>query len=249
MNARCIDIARGAAVLAYQQYWMMTTNRAFAAAALTCTLGCARKPSIKAITKTDNSSSSISVTGCVTGAGRPGMKAVGRPGRGRFEHLVRRGVWTYWHDNGRRRSQGGMVRGNKSGLWRTWYASGSPRQEGAYTNGKAMGAHRFWHPSSSPIWTRATSAAPFLRRTDDLVPSGQLRSKGRYHQGRREGPWTEWYGSGQRRCAVSFQQGKRRPGATYWTVRGEPLGAEAGSCLGEPVKSLNCDESSDSPSP
>ena len=112
-----------------------------------------------------------------------------------------------------------------------------------------MGAHQFWYPNGRRSKTEGYIGCALHGEQITWFPSGQLRSKGRYHQGRREGPWTEWYDSGQRRCAVSFQQGKRGPGATYWTVRGEPLGAEAGSCLGQPIKSLNCDESSDPPSP
>lgn len=59
------------------------------------------------------------------------------------------GIWTYWHSNGQKQSEGNYVNEKRMGYWIVWTNNGQRYSEGDYVDGKRSGLWTEWHGSSN----------------------------------------------------------------------------------------------------
>ena len=57
---------------------------------------------------------------------------------------MREGVWTYWHDNGQKQSEGTYKNDKQEGVWTRWHQNGKEQSEQTYKNGKPDGVWTWW---------------------------------------------------------------------------------------------------------
>jgi antitoxin component YwqK of YwqJK toxin-antitoxin module len=69
---------------------------------------------------------------------------VGTERLSQFKDGKREGLWTFMHNNGRKRSEGIYKDGKKDGLWTSWHVNGPKQSEGIYKDGKKDGLWTSW---------------------------------------------------------------------------------------------------------
>ena len=55
------------------------------------------------------------------------------------------GLFIYWYENGRKRSEETYKDGKEDGLWTSWYENGQKSEEGTYKDGKEDGLWTSWY--------------------------------------------------------------------------------------------------------
>ncbi len=65
-------------------------------------------------------------------------------------HIVRTGTWTFFHDNGKKRSEGEYVEGKRTGTWHFYTTRGAPVAEGEYVDDKREGEWTLWDALGEP---------------------------------------------------------------------------------------------------
>ena len=58
---------------------------------------------------------------------------------------IRHGLFTAFHDNGERASEGAYVDGLEEGVWRDFHENGLVAAEGTYAKGHEAGTWRYWN--------------------------------------------------------------------------------------------------------
>ena len=61
------------------------------------------------------------------------------------------GLWTEWHENGQKSHEERYKNGEVDGLVATWYKNGQQGMEGEYRNGKPVGQWNFWREDGSLV--------------------------------------------------------------------------------------------------
>ena len=61
------------------------------------------------------------------------------PAKGESKDGLRQGVWTFFHENGKKAAEGGYDRGLKHGKWIFWYDNGNKTAEGEFAAGRKHG--------------------------------------------------------------------------------------------------------------
>lgn len=57
---------------------------------------------------------------------------------------IRHGLFTAFHENGQRASEGNYVDGLEDGIWRDFHENGRLAAEGGYEKGQKTGEWRYW---------------------------------------------------------------------------------------------------------
>jgi uncharacterized protein len=94
------------------------------------------------------------------------------------------GTWKYYHDNGKLVGEGVEKDGLKEGPWIYYDKAGVLTSKGSYTQGKQSGAWEYFHDN------------------------GTLASKGEYTEDKKEGDWTTFNTAGKKIGEGSFKSGK-----------------------------------------
>ena len=94
------------------------------------------------------------------------------------------GFWTYWYENGQKRSEGNYKNDLKQGKWEYWHENGKKKSEGRYTNSNSEGLWQFWYDS------------------------GEKQSEGIYSGGVKDSIWTYWYKSGKLEFVEKYKRSK-----------------------------------------
>jgi hypothetical protein len=98
---------------------------------------------------------------------------------------TRVGKWSWWHENGRRLSDGQYnEQGEADGVWISWHENGGRKAQGSYTAGKRTGQWFMWHDN------------------------GALSTIIRFERGQRDGRWTWWYPAGKKAGEGEFRREK-----------------------------------------
>src|SRR5207247_8531287 len=56
--------------------------------------------------------------------------------RGKHDHGVLSGVWTFWFDDGKKMAEGAFHRGRSEGTWTYWYPGGVSAAQGKFHLGQ-----------------------------------------------------------------------------------------------------------------
>jgi antitoxin component YwqK of YwqJK toxin-antitoxin module len=101
-----------------------------------------------------------------------------------YENGVREGKWTFWHDNGQKKSEGYFKNGKEHGKWTAWYWNGNVQIE---ANGPRFNKNGSW------VW-----------RAD----GGQKKSEGSYKDDMRDGQWIWWQNNGKIKYEANYKDGQ-----------------------------------------
>ena len=64
---------------------------------------------------------------------------------GKIKNGKKEGIWNYWYDDGRKKSEGTYKDGKKEGEWTDWYENGQKWTEVTYKDGKKEGLSILWY--------------------------------------------------------------------------------------------------------
>ncbi len=113
------------------------------------------------------------------------------------------GPFTEYYENGKKRAEGTYLMDEKDGAYKAWFESGNTDCEGKYYRGTQDGMWYFNHEDGSPkvgvLYKRGTEVK---RRYEngtikEYYDSGIPKSEYSYDDGKKSGPFTEWYDKGQ----------------------------------------------------
>jgi len=116
---------------------------------------------------------------------------------------VKEGSFITYYDNGKKEKEGTYVKGNFHGELRTWRENGLPESEGKYTHGKKEGTWHFYS-AKGPVEVsilykngvetkRKYMNGTFTLYYDNGIPMSEYT----YEEGKRNGPFREWYDMGK----------------------------------------------------
>ncbi len=59
------------------------------------------------------------------------------------------GLWTWWYEDGQKRSEVNWKDDKKDGLWTEWYVSGQKKTEHTYKDGRKISS-KYWNSIGDP---------------------------------------------------------------------------------------------------
>jgi antitoxin component YwqK of YwqJK toxin-antitoxin module len=150
------------------------------------------------------------------------------------------GLWTYYHDNGRRAMQGECREGFRDGVWRAWHDNGHAEWEITHTIPSELDEFtetefKLWNEArpASFVQFSSLSASPSSLVVEPPAISslregpartwwdnGQLHSRGSHHFDRRDGEWMFWNLDGVKTSAGNYERGRRRGKWSKWDEAG-----------------------------
>jgi uncharacterized protein len=154
------------------------------------------------------------------------------------------GAWREWHEDGRDKTIGSYIHGEKVGVWRAWHANGQPALEAKYESGKETGPWTEWHANGRKAvegnyidgskhgewrtWFREGGFATFEAYENGLpvgdwvnwYENGIEKLRGTYVGGVREGRWTAFHDNGTEE-RVEFWKGGQLEGETWGNHRNQ----------------------------
>ena len=108
------------------------------------------------------------------------------------------GRWkTYFHSNGKKKSDENWKKNKKDGLVTWWYENGKKKTEATWKNGKEDGLLTMWYDN------------------------GQKWEEGTFKDGKQDGLFTEWYENGQKKSEMNFKYGNYDGLLTIWYENGQ----------------------------
>jgi len=123
----------------------------------------------------------------------------------RTDKGVNQGMYTSFHDNGKKAEEGEYDHHVAIGTWVKWDESGTKIVETPYTRGAQDGVETEW------------------------FPDGKIKTQKSYKAGKREGLTTIWDSEGHKRSAIEYRAGKQHGPATYWDETGQVARVESWS--------------------
>lgn len=118
--------------------------------------------------------------------------------------------WIFRHRNDQVRESGAFREGRRTGRWRAYDREGNKVSEGEYDRGARDGRWRFWDADGVPDVVRSGVFAPIRSETE----------RGLTLDGKRHGPWTEWWPGGIRREEGTYERGVRVGDWGFWHADG-----------------------------
>ena len=108
------------------------------------------------------------------------------------------GLYTFWYENGNKEFEGTHNKDEKEdGLWTRWYENGQKSNEQTYKDGKIDGLEIQWHEN------------------------GQKSGEGTFKDGKQDGKWTHWFSNGQKSSEGNSKDGKFDGLYTRWHENGQ----------------------------
>ena len=140
---------------------------------------------------------------------------------GRFQNDRREGLWTWWYENGQKKEEGNYENDNRTGTWTQWHDNGQKKQEGEFVNGDRQGIFTWWHDNGQV----SVVAELIDNKHEDFRTyfhdNGKKKSEGDYIKGDKDGSWTFWHENGTTESEGKFDKDEKAGGWTYWFDTGQ----------------------------
>ena len=118
------------------------------------------------------------------------------------------GLFTYFYENGQKRSEANYKNGKIDGLSTYWYENRQKRQQHSWKDGKQDGLSTYWYENGQKkeqdSWKNGKQDGLFT----SWYENGQKRSEANYKNGKFDGLSTSWYENGQRKAVVLWSENK-----------------------------------------
>jgi Uncharacterized protein conserved in bacteria len=116
------------------------------------------------------------------------------------------GFWNYWHENGQKKSSGEYLAGKKEGAWEYWYEDGSKKSEGKYLKDESVDVWNYWYQSGQ-LKSKETYKKDGLFTYEGYYENGAARVKGNIVNGKPQGTWVYWNSDGRITMKGDFNHG------------------------------------------
>ena len=120
-----------------------------------------------------------------------------------FKKGVKDGPFVEYYNNGKKRMEGTYTLDVYSGAFKAWFENGLLEREGDYLKGAEHGAWYFYNETGSPKFSVHYSKGKIIKKIyingtfKEFWPDDIPMSEYTYDDGKRNGPFTEWYDIGQ----------------------------------------------------
>ena len=136
-----------------------------------------------------------------------------------LEIISPNGLTTYYHKNGKRKSQGIKRRGRNVGKWHYWYDDEAKHMEVTYFDQKALKKSKpsmllnFWDKTGKQTVTNGNGIYNYTTENDSTV------HKGKVVDGERDGLWVGRYKNGDKYYDENYKNGRLIAGES-WDKKG-----------------------------
>lgn len=119
-----------------------------------------------------------------------------------YKKGVKDGAFEEYHKNGKKRMQGTYAADAYNGPFKAWFENGLLEREGEYLKGAEHGAWYFYNETGSPKMSVHYSKGKIIRKVyingtfKEFWPDDIPMSEYTYEDGKKNGPFTEWYDVG-----------------------------------------------------
>ena len=142
---------------------------------------------------------------------------------GSFKDNVPQGVFKYYYETGKVRSQLTYAQDGKSATAINFHPNGKKMAEGMYVNTKKDGHWKYFNdletPSADEYYDKGTSVGVWKTYYDD----GKLLEECPYQNGLKHGVIKQYFTDGVIKSEVNFRNGKYEGKSTYYFHSGKPL--------------------------
>jgi antitoxin component YwqK of YwqJK toxin-antitoxin module len=139
-----------------------------------------------------------------------------------YSNGIKVGHWTSWHDNGTQWKEENYKDGKKDGVFKSWRYDGTIDYEGQYENDREVGDWIYYYHNGKEkekgFYRDGVRVGKWVNfyetrdREDSFGQSGELH----YTNGKLNGKYTEWNGSGRRIVNGQYKDGEMEGTWTYW---------------------------------
>lgn len=144
---------------------------------------------------------------------------------GRFKDNIPQGVFTYYYDDGKVRSELTHSPDGKSAASVSFHPNGKKMAEGLYVGTKKDGLWKYYNdleiPSAEEFYQKCIPAGVWKTYYDD----GKLLEECPYQNGLKEGVCKQYFTDGSKKSEVHFEKGKCEGSATFYYPNGNPIQA------------------------
>jgi antitoxin component YwqK of YwqJK toxin-antitoxin module len=165
---------------------------------------------------------------------------------GNYDEDKRVRQWVSWHSNGQKSSETTYVDGRLDGKAMRWYDNGSPEAMRTYKNDVYDGPANDWDKNGQKTmegqYREGKKTGKWIMTSPDGKPASsggyvddneegpwtewlnEEKSVGNYSKGRKEGVWTTYYTTGERKSQVTYRGGAEVSGSRIeWDKEGKVI--------------------------
>ena len=116
---------------------------------------------------------------------------------------VKNGPFSEYYDNGKKRAEGTYLGDEKDGEYKAWFDNGKQDCNGKYLKGLQQGAWYYYYEDGKPKITVVFNGGQESKRRyengtfKEYYESGIPKSEYAFENGKKDGPFTEWYDVGR----------------------------------------------------
>ena len=129
------------------------------------------------------------------------------------------GLFTYWHENGKKKWEGSVNDGKPDGLLISWNERGQKTVEETYKDGKQDGKLTFFYENGQKELEETYKDGKKNGLSIGWNESGQKWTIGTYKDGKKDGKWTYWHENGQKELEGTYKDGELMVGK-HWDENG-----------------------------
>ncbi|NOR52728.1 MAG: hypothetical protein GQ536_01375 [Candidatus Aminicenantes bacterium] len=127
---------------------------------------------------------------------------------------VKHGLYTQWHSNGQKASEGNFVDGVKNGMHQTWHSNGQKATEENFVKGVLQGRYTHWYQNGQKqLEYEAVHGSGKYSR---WYSNGNKELEGDLVDGAMQGFWTKFHTSGQEWIQSNWENGKFQGNISIW---------------------------------
>ncbi len=138
---------------------------------------------------------------------------------GHFVNGIKKGLHSEWYENGKKNKEQNYVQGNLDGKSIEWYSNGQIKVEylflsggiktGYYTSYFENGQkHKQEYYIGGILKSEGTYEGDYLfKKSVEYYPEGQKKVEGFTKNGLRDGIWTEWFNTGEKKKELKYVNG------------------------------------------
>ncbi len=114
--------------------------------------------------------------------------------------------WIYWHENGQKKSEGAYKKGKKDSMWNYWYESGQKKAGGVFSKDRKESEWNYWYEIGKLKSTEIFKHGLIISDVD-YFENGRNSYQGNYLHGRKHGKWTYWNNDGRITLEGNYKNG------------------------------------------
>jgi antitoxin component YwqK of YwqJK toxin-antitoxin module len=127
---------------------------------------------------------------------------------GEYKQNKKTKTWSYWYENGQKKSEYAFINDSLNGLFTKWHTNGQKKIEGKYDNGKLVGEWNSWYDNGQLRYKELFENDKKIGQHTAWYKNGQMLSQGNYKNGLKEDIWNYWDQDGVLTKQEKYKNGK-----------------------------------------